>query len=103
MKNPINTTKKFEYFDTEEVRGMIRNRMMVVTLDHDGLKIPIDKLVGRVTSFSEENDELYCEWEPYPTPNGKIGKRLAKKGKIKPIGIETSRDYRLLHVVIQKG
>lgn len=112
MLTPIKTIHKykFEHFDTDEVRAIIKNRMMVVTLDHGDidLKIPLDKLAGRVLSFQEKDGEFFCEWEPYPTDNGRLGKKIAKKGTIRPIGVGsisedgTVENYRLLHVVIQK-
>lgn len=114
LVTPIKTANqyKIEHFTTDQVKAIIKNRMMVVALDHNrdslDLSIPIDKIAGRVLDFKEQDGVIVCEWVAYKTSNGKEGKKLAKKGSIRPIGVGSIKegvvqdDYILLHVVIQK-
>lgn len=112
ITSPIKTVNKykFDHFNTDQVRAIIKNRMMIVTLATGGtdLKIPLDKIAGRVTSFREKDGEFFCEWISYETKNGKEAKKLSKKGYIRPVGIGSitdgvvQDDYKILYVVIEK-
>lgn len=111
MEKKINEIKsineyRFSHFDTEQVRAIIRNRMMYVTLDDSSLRIQLDKVAGLVNKFIEEDGKILCEWKPFETNNGKIANKIAKNGIILPIGVGTIKnkvvqdDYILLHLVI---
>ena len=63
ITSPIKTVNKYKFdnFNTDQVRAIIKNRMMIVTLATGGidLKIPLDKIAGRVTSFREKDGEFF--------------------------------------------
>jgi hypothetical protein len=105
----------FEHVMSEQTKGMLRNRMMFVTLGQDDFcdtsKLHLDKVCGIVHSLFEENGDIYAKWLIAATPMGKVLEELivcGGKWELRPVGIGTEKtinnekqiteDYRLLYL-----
>jgi hypothetical protein len=98
IESPLEMINKYtiEHFNTDCVRGMIRNRMLFLTLgiseDH---RLNLNNVAGLVTDVYEKDGAIYAKWKPLATEKGKIVEELIKfdaKYVIRPTGLGTLKD-----------
>lgn len=108
VDTPLQLVNKYtiEHFNTDQVKGQIKNRMLFVTLGEEDHRIPISKVAGLVTDIYEKDGVIHGKWKVLSTPSGTIIDNLLSldgEVKIRPVGVGTVKDgvvqddYKLLY------